>query len=315
MSKRANISAGTCVVALFGLVAVPMSGCDKFFMQAPLCSPLGDCGGSPPLGEWALAPDHSSCTEDLYTPLQDTRLLAADQPAARTPPPDPALYDWCDLLIVTGGTDTVQHLPVFFAESAPIGAAWARYDAPDPNTGYGQFATGITRTGNYSLDFPTYCIREFGAPELAPSDPADMNSAPQHICDRVQTQIQAKLNMAGAATKNSFKNTHCAVNPADTGGCVCTFDLSQTVGISGAYQLLSSNTLLEISSTKFPQRITFCNKGDHIELTGANGSYLFEQPGLRTLDLAKVAINCADGVMGPGEEGVDCGSACPTPCM
>jgi hypothetical protein len=68
--------------------------------------------------------------------------------------------------------------------------------------------------------------------------------------------------------------------------------------------------MTHLPGTQFPQDVTFCNEGSRLQLTGADGAYLFDRVGLRTLDLIKVTANCADGVEGPGEDGVDCGPAC-----
>src|SRR5882724_7178799 len=97
----------TPFLAVCGLVAALTSGCK----QAVHCSELGACGGPVPLGTWTLtppvgaAPAHGSCIEDLYVPISDPRLVnGGDVPAARTPLPEPALYDWCDALVTSGGT-------------------------------------------------------------------------------------------------------------------------------------------------------------------------------------------------------------------
>jgi hypothetical protein len=54
--------------------------------------------------------------------------------------------------------------------------------------------------------------------------------------------------------------------------------------------MLDNHTLLQLPFTNFPQRVTFCNQGDRLQLTGADGDYLFGQRGLRTLDLVKTAM-------------------------
>jgi hypothetical protein len=94
------------------------------------------------------------------------------------------------------------------------------------------------------------------------------------------------------------------------------------VGGSGAYTFSSGNTLVHAYEARldkspaadFPVFATFCKQGTSLQLTGANGAYLFNVPGLRTLDLTPTTVNCTDGVQGPGEQGVDCGAACPTAC-
>jgi hypothetical protein len=297
MAKRAITS---CVLALCGLSVALVSGCK----QQPLCPELGNCGGPAPIGDWALSPGHGSCSEDLYTPPADTRLVGADLPAARMPPPEPALFDWCDLLVTSGGKDIQAHPPRFFYESGPIGAASVRFSAD------GHYSAGLTRTGTYTLDFPALCMREFGAMDNRPADPTnDPNGPPVNICK----QLEVPLRSSGLG-EGSYRNTTCDPNQDDPAGCLCTFDVSEATGGAGEYQLLDSHTLLLLPGTNFPENVTYCNQGDSLELTGANGDYLFGQRGLRTMNVAKIMIDCTDGMQGPGEEGIDCGSACPTPC-
>jgi hypothetical protein len=258
-------------VALCGLFAALTTSCK----QEVLCPALDSCGGAIPIGNWVLAPGHGSCSEDLYTPATDTRLVNADLPAARTPPPEPALFDWC-LLLVTGPGDVVQVKPPrFYYESGPVGAASVRYEATN------HFAAGITRTGTYTLDFPAYCMRAFGGMDGKRADPNnDPTGPPVNICK----QLEVPLAASGAG-EGSYRNTTCDPNPADPAGCLCTFDVSETGGPAGSYQLLNGNTILQLPGSNFPQKVTFCNKGDSLQLTGADGEYLFDIRGLRTMDL------------------------------
>jgi hypothetical protein len=287
---------------LCGVFAALATGCT----QTPQCGELGSCGGTVPVGEWALDAGHPSCSEDLYQAPADTRLELGNLPPARVPLPEEALYDWCDLLVTNGGNEIApRSKPRFSFESGPIGAAWIRYGAIGPD-GRGAYDAGLTRTGTYVIDFPALCMREFGAHG--------------DVCTQLQTQIVGT---------SAHKNMLCVPNQADPAGCLCQFDISIQSGGSGLYQLRSANTLVHLPTTEFPGKLkadlsavdipqvadfpqdaTFCNKGSALELTGTDGQYLFDEPGLRTLSLAKVTINCADGAKGPGEDGIDCGLAC-----
>lgn len=268
-----------CLVALCVLLVVLTSGCSKF-MQEPRCGVLGDCGGAMPVGDWVLAPGHPSCSEDIYVAPTDTRLVMADLPAARTPHPEPALFDWCDLLVTNGGNMVQAHPPRFYYQDGRVGAASIHYGAD------GRFSAGITRTGTYTLDFPAYCMRAFGATDGRPADPQnDPNGPPVGLCKQLEVGVRAS-----GLGEGSYRNTTCDVNPADLQGCLCTFDVTETGGPGGTYQMLDNHTILQLPFTNFPQRVTFCNKGDSLELTGAEGDYLFGQRGLRTMDLVKAAM-------------------------
>lgn len=284
------------VVGCCALVAALGMGCS----QKPLCAELGACGGTP-VGDWMLSANHPSCSEDLYTPPADPRLDQGDQPAARTPPIEEALYDWCDLLVTNGGQKVATVEPTFSYENGTIGAAFIHYD-PIGTNGSGTYTAALTRTGRYTIPFPALCIRQFGATG--------------DVCSKLQAQL---------TSSSAHKDILCQANsPADPAGCICQFDVAVQSGGSGLYQQLSKNTLVheltvqfpdKSPAAAFPQKVTFCSRGGTLQLTGADGGYLFDEPGLRTMDLAGTTLDCTDGLKGPNEDGVDCGLACPMACV
>lgn len=297
------------VLALCGVLVTLGSGCS----QKTACSELGSCGGQVPFGNWMLrspmlvagnvTPTYGSCSEDLYVPPTDPRLGAgADVTIARTPVLEPALYDWCDGLLTSNGTSIQNRSAIFYSESSPVGDARIRINAD------GTYSAGITRTGTFVLDFPALCMREFGALDGKSIDPMDPTAPTGNVCK----QLEVPLRKSGAGP-GSYQNTTCEPNPKDPAGCLCAFDVQETAGPSGNYQVLDSNTILFLSDKNYPARVTYCNKGNELELTGADGEYLFGVRGLRTLDLS-FTPNCTDGVKGVNETGVDCGGFCPNAC-
>jgi hypothetical protein len=212
--------------------------------------------------------------EDLYLPPADQRLVKPDVPAERQSPPEPAVYDWCDSLITTGGKDIQVKPAIFYYESGQIGKVELRIN-PD-----GTYSAGITRTGTFSLDLPAICMQQFGATDGRPIDPNDPNSPPGNVCQ----QLQGPLGMSGLG-EGSYRNTICYPSTSDPGGCTCQFDVTETGGPGGYYKVLDSNTLMFIPQTNFPGKAKYCNHGDSLEITGADGDYLFGQKGLRTMKL------------------------------
>jgi hypothetical protein len=301
MIKTSKILPTRLLITSFasGLLLLSTSGCQ----QKPACEELGMCGGPDPVGDWVLDPAHASCSESLYLPALDPRLAKGDQPAARLPPPEEAFYDWCDQLTFKSGDSALyeaNHLPAYSYPDQVIGAAWIRYD------GAGNYSAKLTKTGTYTFDYPASCVRSFGA-----KDDAALGS----VCTQVQTYLQTKTSTA--------KNVLCVQSVEDAAGCVCRFDVSITSGGSGLYAPNSSNSLVHtltkifpanVQAADFPSYASYCNKGTSLELTGKDGGYLFNEAGLRTLNLVPVTIDCTDGAQGPGEDGVDCGLACPMAC-
>jgi hypothetical protein len=268
-------------LALCALVVASAAGCK----QAPLCPALEGCGGPTPVGRWILAPGHPSCTEDLYIPATDTRLVKATQPTMQMSPPEQAVFDWCVLLVATSAMPA-GGAPRFYYESGATGDVSIKYDAA------GHFSAGITKTGTFTLDYPAACIRQFGLTDL-PEDPANP-AAGGPACK----QLAGPLKDA-AGGEGSYQNLTCRTNPDDPRGCLCTFDVTETGGPGGVYQMLSDNTILHLNYAGFPEKATFCNTGDRLQLTGAEGDYLFAQKGLRTLDMIRACP--VEHLPGPGE--------------
>lgn len=265
---------------LIGIAALLSSGC----MQEPLCPELGTCGGPIPTGSWQLLPPYETCTEDLYVPPTDPRLKGGEVPVARQPIIEPAFYDWCTNLI-TNGSDKIQSRSATFIPDSPeLGSASLTY-TPDPaNPMVGLFNLGTVRVGTYYFDFPAYCMRAFGAMDGKPA--IDMNgiavSGPTNVCK----QLEVPLNDSGV-NEGAYRNIICSPNPADPAGCLCQYDVASTSGVIGNYQVLDSSTIMHTLSTSPPNKLTYCNNGSSLELTGYNGSYLFGLKGVRTMTLAK----------------------------
>jgi len=278
--SSAGWRAGARLVAACGLLGALAAGCDVL-MQQPRCPKLSSCGGAVPVGTWILAPGHGSCSEDIYVAPTDPRLPMGTLPVARTPPLEPALYDWCDQLITKAydsKTGIVSVAANFYTPDIQVGDASVRYNAD------GTYSAGLTRTGTYTLTFPSLCMREFGAIDGNPAvDVTQMMpvGGPVDICK----QLELPLGQMGMGP-GSFRNTTCI--PDDSRGCVCTFDATETGGGGGTYLGLSDGqTIVNLPGPgkDFPQRVTYCNTGRELQLTGADGEYLFGTLGLRTLDL------------------------------
>jgi hypothetical protein len=271
--------------------------------QTPLCPALGACGGPLPTGvkphsdgNWVLAPGHGSCAEDLYLPASDPRLQMSDPPEFGTAYPEPAVYDWCILLVTgPGAGDAIQVFPPrLYQESPAYGFVTLKFQED------GHFSSGITLTGTFLLELPAYCVRAFGASDV---DPADPNAnPPPGVCKRLETPLYNSAINTGA-----YKNLTCDTNTPDVRakfgldgsgdpkGCLCRYDINATGGPAGTYARYNDNTIIDFPdavSSNFPQKTTYCLQGDELQLTGADGAYLFDQKGLRTLDLIR---GCNDG--------------------
>lgn len=286
--SKASLATRAALLAAFATgTAALCGGC----AQEPACGELDSCGGQMPVGNWRLGAGHPSCSEDLYRPATDPRLLPAEVTPARQPTIEPALYDWC-LLLLTGagdgldvGSGVVLKTPRFYYESDIVGDVLLTYTPDDPaNPDVGDFTASITRTGHFMLDFPAVCVRAFGATDR-PEPTIDPSGATVNVCERLQVPLASS-----GIGEGSYPNVDCYPNPEDPLGCLCEFDVTETGGggTSGTYHR-QGNEILHNPSGGFSSRATFCTQGDRLQLTGADGSYLFNFPGLRTLDLGSDA--------------------------
>jgi hypothetical protein len=87
------------------------------------------------------------------------------------------------------GKDIQVVPPRFYYDSGQIGAATVKYDAD-------HFSAGLTRSGQFTLDFPAYCVTAFGAldnqavdPTAAPGDPL---LTPVDRCKRLQVPSSSR---------------------------------------------------------------------------------------------------------------------------
>jgi hypothetical protein len=287
-SERKTMKTIFAACGLFGALA--LGGCDAF-MQQPKCPELASCGGPVPIGTWVLAPGHGSCTEDINVPPTDVRLPAGVVPAARTAPPEPALFDWCDQLVTKAydpQTGILVNAAYIFTPDIQIGVASISYRQD------GTYSAGLGRTGTFQLTFPAVCMREFGATDGNPAvDPkTNMPSGgPVNICKQLELPLGQGFKGTG-----SVPDTTCDVDqdPNDPGGCTCIYTVNQVGGGAGTYLTqatsasLDSNIILNLPGKDFPQKVSYCNTGNELQLTGADGQYLFGTLGLRTLDLVKM---------------------------
>ncbi len=278
--------------------------------QATLCHALGACGGGAPIGikpgtdgNWVIAAGHPSCSEELYIPASDPRLSMASPTTAGTPNPEPAVYDWCALLVAGPGAGTAIEVnsPRLYEGGAQYGFVTLKFQAD------GHFSSGITLTGTFVLELPAQCVSAFGA-SAGQLDPTDPTSPVVDVCQRLSGPLYNSAINTGA-----YQNLECAANTAqlraqlgldgaaDPAGCLCRYDLDETGGPAGTYQLLNQNTIIDYPdavNSNYPQESTFCLQGDELQLTGADGAYLFDQKGLRTLDLVRgcqADEECASG--------------------
>ena len=258
--------------------------------QGPLCPELESCGGSP-VDRWAQLPmaqqtPATYCQEIRHTPPLESHLRGQLLPVAQQPVPDKTHADWCSELLVTGDREEAVKRHNYWWEDLPYVEGHMEY-RPD-----GTYQASLTRKAFVDRWFSQTCLRKYGY---------------AGDCKNLQADLE-KAN-EGAGEYNTF---NCVEN-VRRGGCDCNFEIFEVNAIAGSYST-SGSTITHFPKTPFAHysQALICVQGDTLRISGMGNSYLFDRPGLRTIEM--VRMNCNDGKPGPGEGGVDCGLGCPNPC-
>lgn len=258
--------------------------------EGPVCKQLGSCGGDP-VDKWAQLPRGEEtpgtyCQEVMHVPPVEEPLRDQLLPVARQRLPEKTNSDWCSELIATSDMAGPIKRHYYWWENLPYVSAFLEYQ-PD-----GTYRANLTRKAFVDRWYSQTCMQKYGYPGDCDSLAADFERSNQ-----------------GAGEYNSFK---CSPN-GRRGGCDCNFEIFEVNTLLGKYSV-NGNTIthFSVSPTSHYSQASFCVKGDKVEISGMNNSFLWDRPGLRTIEL--VRMNCNDGKLGPGELGVDCGLGCPNSC-
>lgn len=283
-SRNRNWSMWACGPAL--TLMVSLAGCS----QGPVCKELKSCGGDL-VDKWAGVPvgqetPGAYCQELTHTPPQEAHLRDQLLPVARQRPPEKTAADWCSELTVTGDLMEPVKKNNYWWEDLPYIAGFLQYQ-PD-----GTYRANMTRKAFVDRWYSNTCLRKYGYGGDCKKFQADLEHANQ-----------------GAGEYNTF---NCNENPT-RGGCDCNFEIFEVNTLLGTYTVSGDRiTHFPASPTARYSDASFCVTGDRMTISGVNNSFLWDRPSLRSIEV--VRMDCADGKMGPGELGVDCGLGCPNAC-
>ena len=301
-SRRRRGRAGAALGALV-LLGVAGSGC-KGRGATGGCGDQGSlCGGSP-VGTWEVT---DTCSFPVVSrPAQNYDTTRGQfQPETGATPPAQTSGFWCwDLSFDTDGKLKTPATPISNPDAVQIETinATSRVTfTADPNVpGRGTYVYALTATSTTTFHVARSCFGVNG-----------MNVS----C----TDFATDLNMSGIANNPSYMNVvmgEPSFQCMDEGdGCTCTFQYLETdshgsaVGDLGSwvqdgnvihhYSVSGQGNLFDTSPTRRTVRdATFCQNGDTMVLTGANGQPIALKSGARTLYLKRVDLDA--GAMGTG---------------
>jgi hypothetical protein len=278
-----------------------LAGC-KSKGAAGTCS--GDdslCGGSP-VGVWAVVDTCEFPVAGRPTQNYDTT-RGYFQPETGATPPAQVSGTWCwDLSFDKDGNVATPATPVF-----------------NPDHVIAESANAISRVtfnadGTYLYQLTAQSTTKF---HVAQSCFGVNGAAYAMDC----AKFADKLEMSGIGANPSYKNVvmgqrsfNCMA-ASDGDGCDCNFQYSETDGYGSAvgdrgtwvqdgavihhYSISGQGNLFETSPTRRTVRdATFCQNGETMALSGANGSAIALKAGTRTLYLQR--INPDAGAAGAG---------------
>jgi hypothetical protein len=234
------------------------------------CAPTGDACGGDPSGQWTIA---SSCRAPVYQSPRPVTYFGQPETMARQPPPEASSSDWCSYLTY----DPIMGITnfVFPYDTLRITSGRVAYD------GGGAYAALLSTTGEGVVDISASCLTRFGAiPTCAPADPG-AQAATRSLTD--------DLRAYSISLGSPFQDITCADDGRD--GCACTYSIAfepSGGGLSGRWST-QSTLMTHFAGTKLiPSQADFCVAGDTMTLWGHDRAAIWEQPGLRTVNLQRV---------------------------
>ncbi len=211
-------------------------------------------------------------------------------------PPEEANGDWCQNLSFRpdGSLSNLntwfprlplrQHTPL-----APGSPVW--YDAYVIYQADNTFSFGAVVYGRQKLEIPADCVTQQGVAVT---------------CAALGPQLADLWLVEGGV-----QNMECHDLGA-AGACECSYDLNIFAGQAGSFSVTGDLLTHFDQSSGPPFLVNYQVKGNTLNMSGYNRRPVFSINGIRTLKFARVV--CDDGLPGAGEDGVDCGRNCPTPC-
>jgi hypothetical protein len=292
---------------LVSFAIVSFSGCKS----PPFCAPFAACGGDVLAGatdfanqdglvdrSWAVV-GNGACQDQLQLPPVAVSLARQPPAVANQRPPDNATADWCGNLVIK----TTGEVKEFIVYAPPLPLKVGEliisedYDHNKERGTY-EFKTTIDQTRD--LVFSESCLTAQGIRLSCPV-------------------LGRRLGEFLAAEANIYSMRCQDPDDPSQGGCVCKFDLSFIGGQRGRWALQENKTQIQFfeNVNYAPAALAdYCLDPNtlNLNLTGSNETPLFNQKGLRTVQM--VPPSCNDGVQSLelGETGIDCGGPKCPPC-
>jgi len=264
------------------------------------CDDLDTCGGSvmtngaqdfnndgPVETEWhASAGDE--CQDPLHTPPLQNTLITQPPHLANEAPPERSSMDWCSNLVIRGDR-TIKRVNLWFPQ-IPLRDAKLTYSAASDAATDGKYQIQFKYFKQMRADFSAQCMTAQG-----------VVMGCTEFSHAMATVLQTEPNIDSVV---------CDDGPQ--GGCTCIYNMLLVTSVSGPWRRDGDLITHYDELGSAPAESDYCVNGNQLDLTGHDRTWVFNETGLRTLQL--VRSTCEDGLRNQSEAGVDCGGTCPTAC-
>jgi hypothetical protein len=255
------------LLAGLGILALGNTGCGGRG-AAGTCALYGACGGDP-AGSWTL---DDACESLVVKPYQQIslpdQLKQPQDPTLEPPQPQPTTSgDWCSQLVYQP-TDTSAPIKSVVLWHGPLdirgGALYHNMDAT--------YTATIIFGAPQRVFFPGACLTAYQSQAAKPT------------CMQLAADLADYLT-----TQPSFSKIECT---EQSGGCDCSYDYQLISADLGVWEVDPADPMAIIHHSKNgsePQRSAFCVDGDTMKLSGADGTSMLGQQGLRSLSYTRAA--------------------------
>lgn len=320
---------------IFGILlsASALSGC-----STPLhCESLGKCGGdflanksdlkSGDLSQEWVASSTDACTDNVPNPPDPPQLALIPPRPAGVRAVEPSTVDWCAGLALTADGN-IKYFDDGWYEALKKYNGWfpsiPMYTAQLEFVQNHQYTLQTVQLAKQHFELPSTCLSAQGV--LLDSDPAKE-------CQTLGQKLQAFVAKKLEALKFLQATVYTGTNPADSSqdlpvclarldssaagqyACVCDYNVAIQTTTAGPWASDNKGQVSFYDATAAPPAdADYCVSGAELQLSGTKGLDLFNRNSMKTLTLR--APSCTDGVQSKtlGEEGIDCGGQCQTPC-
>jgi hypothetical protein len=314
MVKLASFVLLSSLTPLAAWGCAPTVTCDETFNSGgEVVGAIDSDADGVPDSRWVVT---EPCEDVVTLPPEPVTLQKQPPHLSGNSPPKEASGEWCmnlSLLKDAMGTPTANEFYPWIPRmplrqhSAPGQPLW--YDAFIHYGQNGRYTFGAVLAGRQIVDLPAKCLVQQGVPvtcqQLIP------------LLSEKYAEADGRLGRSTGAV--STANWVCGNPASGGGGCSCVFDMTVSydakTGPSGGWSRAADvlSHFDEVSGGA-AFKSNYSVDGNTLSMSGYHRRPLFGIDGLRTMKLQRVV--CNDGVMGVGEDGVDCGSNCPgnPPC-